>query len=333
MDLSKMGSELLDENKQPISENQNVESFQTSAVPPAAEMGQKGVEGFTSTTDKKESEWQKEKACLQESLRRLEEKTKDFTKAKSKILEERELVISQDKVLEGMQIKIKHLHKQLKHPELIGSPERKEVDNCPSSLTQKIAMVKLTQKSMTDYLKKFRFYLGLLKSDLSILRDYVVILVQTESFDKDREIVVISGKKLPTDFLIFSKTLKLSTISDPYPAQVTFTCKMRCLENKDKAIQLEENSRTKTIIVPQSYRDNIWDPEELHCQVDSAVCSEGSTFSPWPGGQDLFTEAIAINKACFPGPQHPAKAATDSNCLCCIGHSRGWIASPVQKLL
>ncbi|XP_027531486.1 uncharacterized protein LOC113964016 [Neopelma chrysocephalum] len=180
-----MGSELLDENKQPISENQHVESFQISPVPSATEMGQKDVEGFTSTTGKKEPECPTEetalfheykllkhqqvpcpedinnlKACLQESLRRLEEKTKDFIKAKSKILEGRELVVSQDKVLEGMQIKIKHLHKQLKHPELIGSQERKEVDDCPSSLAQKITMVKLTQKSMTDYLKKFRFYLG-----------------------------------------------------------------------------------------------------------------------------------------------------------------------------
>ncbi|KAM7124083.1 uncharacterized protein J5F26_001884 [Ciconia maguari] len=77
-----------------------------------------------------------------------------------------------------MQIKISHLEEQLKHPELIGlkiskqlrnriealgagsSQQGEKVDNCPSSPTQKTAMVKLTQKSMTSYLKKFCFCLG-----------------------------------------------------------------------------------------------------------------------------------------------------------------------------
>lgn len=43
-------------------------------------------------------------------------------------------------------------------------------------------------------------------------------------------------KNLPTDFLIFSKTLKLSAVGDPHPAQVTFACKTKCLESKDNVM-------------------------------------------------------------------------------------------------
>lgn len=43
-----------------------------------------------------------------------------------------------------------------------------------------------------------------------------------------------SGKNLPTDFLVFSKSLKLSTVGDPHPVKVTFACKMRCLKQRTR---------------------------------------------------------------------------------------------------
>ncbi|XP_020440175.2 uncharacterized protein LOC109144481 [Corvus cornix cornix] len=194
-----MGSKLPNENKQPLSEKRHFKSFQTSSVPPRTKMGQKGV--ATSPVGKKELDRQtKEIAvfheykflkhqhvlcsegisnlqeCLQEPLRRLEEKNKKLIKEKASILEGRELVIQQEKILKDMQIKINHLQKHLKHPELIGSKnskelqvpvealgagsshEREKVCNCPRCPTQKIAVVKRTQKS--SYLKKFCFSLG-----------------------------------------------------------------------------------------------------------------------------------------------------------------------------
>ncbi|XP_064274612.1 uncharacterized protein LOC135299440 isoform X5 [Passer domesticus] len=123
-----MGSKLLDENKQPLSENQHFKSFQTSPVSPNTEMGQEDVADLTSPTGKKE----------------LDRQTKE---EKARILEGRELIKKQEKILKDMQIKINHLHKQLKHPELIESQEREKVYNCPSSPTQKTTMVKRTQKS------------------------------------------------------------------------------------------------------------------------------------------------------------------------------------------
>ncbi|XP_016152001.1 PREDICTED: uncharacterized protein LOC107603396 isoform X2 [Ficedula albicollis] len=179
-----MDSKLPDENKQPRSENQHFKSFQTSPVSPRTKMGQKEVADFTSPMGKKELDRQtKETAvfheykylkhqhvlcsediknlqvCLQEPLRRLEEKNDKLIKEKKIILEGRKLIIQQEKILKDMQIKINHLHKQLKHPELIGSKNSKELQipiealgvgssqereiyNCLSSPAQKIAMVK-----------------------------------------------------------------------------------------------------------------------------------------------------------------------------------------------
>lgn len=196
-----MDSKLLDENKQSLSENRHFKSFQTSAVPPRTKMGQKDVAGFTSPVGKEELDRQMKEiavfheykflkhqhvlcsedinnlqVCLQEPLRRSEEKNKKLIKEKKTILEGQELVIQQEKILKDMKIKLNHLHEQLKLPELIGSKnskelqipiealgagssqEREKVDSCPSSSTQKTAMVKQTQKS--GYLKKFCFSLG-----------------------------------------------------------------------------------------------------------------------------------------------------------------------------
>ncbi|XP_064274607.1 uncharacterized protein LOC135299440 isoform X4 [Passer domesticus] len=142
-----MGSKLLDENKQPLSENQHFKSFQTSPVSPNTEMGQEDVADLTSPTGKKELDRQTKEVCLQDPLQILEERKKKLLKEKARILEGRELIKKQEKILKDMQIKINHLHKQLKHPELIESQEREKVYNCPSSPTQKTTMVKRTQKS------------------------------------------------------------------------------------------------------------------------------------------------------------------------------------------
>ncbi|KAL2307729.1 hypothetical protein Nmel_000705 [Mimus melanotis] len=119
-----MDSKLLDENKQPLSENRHFNSFQTSSVSPRTKLGQKDVAGFTSPMGKKELDRQMKEVCLQEPLRRLEEKNEKLIKEKEIILEGSELIIQQEKILKDMQIKINHLHKKLKHPELTGSQSR-----------------------------------------------------------------------------------------------------------------------------------------------------------------------------------------------------------------
>nr|XP_021139900.1 uncharacterized protein LOC110357134 isoform X2 [Columba livia] len=172
-----MVSKPLDENKQSLSENRHFKSFQTSPVPPRTDKRQKDVTSFTSATTKKELDWQtgeissfhEYKLHKHQHVPCLEDISN--LKEKSEILEERVLVIQQDKILEDMQIKIRHLEAQLKNRELIGlkmskklwnqieplgegSSQQEKVDSCCSSSSQK------TWKSMIPYLKKFRFYLG-----------------------------------------------------------------------------------------------------------------------------------------------------------------------------
>ncbi|CAN8184550.1 unnamed protein product [Coccothraustes coccothraustes] len=194
-----MGSKLLDENKEPLSEDQNFKSFQKSPVSPKTKM--EDVAGFTSPTGNKELDRQtkeiaefpedkflkhqqvlcsedikKLQVCLQEPLQILEERNEKLIKEKNRILKGRELIKKQEKILKDMQIKINHLYKQLKHPELIesknskelqipikalgtgSSQKREKVYKHPSSPTQKTAMVKWTQKS--GHQKKFCFSLG-----------------------------------------------------------------------------------------------------------------------------------------------------------------------------
>ncbi|XP_021139902.1 uncharacterized protein LOC110357134 isoform X2 [Columba livia] len=149
-----MVSKPLDENKQSLSENRHFKSFQTSPVPPRTDKRQKDVTSFTSATTKKELDWQtgeissfheyklhkhQHVPCLedisnlkmhvQKLARKLEEKEKELLKEKSEILEERVLVIQQDKILEDMQIKIRHLEAQLKNRELIGLKMSKKLWN------------------------------------------------------------------------------------------------------------------------------------------------------------------------------------------------------------
>ncbi|XP_023775205.1 uncharacterized protein LOC111923616 isoform X2 [Cyanistes caeruleus] len=95
--------------------------------------------------------------CLQEPFRRLKEKNEKLIKEKNRLSEARELVLQQEKILKDIKIKLDNLHKHFKRSELLGSQER-EVYNSPSSPTQKIAVVKQTQKS--SYLKNFCFFLG-----------------------------------------------------------------------------------------------------------------------------------------------------------------------------
>ncbi|XP_065521445.1 uncharacterized protein LOC136007529 isoform X2 [Lathamus discolor] len=153
-DLSTMVSNLPDENKLPLSKITSFKGFQTMPAPPGTEM-QQDAAGFTSAALEKEPEWQTKETSWQELKMWLEEKEKDLIKEKSKISQEKRLVMQQDKILEDMQIKISHLEEQLKHPELIGLPQEKKVENCPCFLTLKI------QKSVTSYLRKISLYLGI----------------------------------------------------------------------------------------------------------------------------------------------------------------------------
>ncbi|XP_023775203.1 uncharacterized protein LOC111923616 isoform X1 [Cyanistes caeruleus] len=127
--------------------------------------------------------------CLQEPFRRLKEKNEKLIKEKNRLSEARELVLQQEKILKDIKIKLDNLHKHFKRSELLGSKKSKELQipietlgaesrqreekmkkntqdkrqerevyNSPSSPTQKIAVVKQTQKS--SYLKNFCFFLG-----------------------------------------------------------------------------------------------------------------------------------------------------------------------------
>ncbi|RMC05370.1 hypothetical protein DUI87_18559 [Hirundo rustica rustica] len=125
-------------------------------------MGQKDDPGFTSPMGKKELDRQTKEECLLEPLRRLEQKNEKlkktitileyfFTKVipKASSRDAIESSLAQD-----MQIKINHLHKQLKHLELIGLNNSKELQSPTEALgagssqekevspTQKTAMVK-----------------------------------------------------------------------------------------------------------------------------------------------------------------------------------------------
>ncbi|KAM4657341.1 uncharacterized protein AAGF69_008549 isoform 1-T1 [Amazona ochrocephala] len=153
---------------------------------------QQDAASFTSATTKKELEWQTKETPLQNLKTWLEEREKDLIKdmqikishlaeqlkqvepiglpqgkkvencpcsrtpkEKNQILEEKGLVMQQDKILEDMQIKISHLAEQLKQVEPIGLPQGKKVENCPCSRTPKI------QKSTGHYLRKLTLYFGI----------------------------------------------------------------------------------------------------------------------------------------------------------------------------
>lgn len=91
---------------------------------------------------------------FQELMKMMEEMEKAIIKEKNGILEESKQIIEHDKLMKGMQKKIYQFLRveSLKQVEI--SQQGEKVDDCSSSSTQKIPMVKQTQKSMSGYPKK-----------------------------------------------------------------------------------------------------------------------------------------------------------------------------------
>eukprot|EP00076_Gallus_gallus_P017457 XP_015137172.2 uncharacterized protein LOC420734 isoform X2 [Gallus gallus] len=90
---------------------------------------------------------------FQELMKMMEEMEKAIIKEKNGILEESKQIIEHDKLMKGMQKKIYQFLRveSLKQVEI---QQGEKVDDCSSLSTQKIPMVKQTQKSMSGYPKK-----------------------------------------------------------------------------------------------------------------------------------------------------------------------------------